>query len=296
MLVVIFNHKFNKNIPLLRNLYKERFENLAFIVPFYEGCDDDVIPVYESSYQFEGYIAQAEAKLSKYPVSHFIFIGDDLILNPQINQDNILPVLSVGQEDAYIESITPLKETNSWFYWRFTDAMNAFKTAGVNYASEIPSLENARNKAEEFGFNDVSIHGYIKSHTLSIKKLRGCVNEVFNRVVNPLDIEYPLFTGYSDFLVIPKAKIKEYAKICGVFAAMGLFVEIAIPTALVLMFDVNNVKTQKDTTILTPKLWEVKKEVVEFEKNCNYKIDRMEQYWPDNYLYLHPVKLSKWSE
>lgn len=294
VLVIIFNHRFDKNIPILRTLYSHRFDKLMFIVPFYNGEDEDVIPVYESSYQFEGYIAQAYPVLRECKYSHYIFIGDDLILNPEINQDNVLNYLGVGEGDAYIESITPLKNTNTWQYSRFADADLAFRTRAVNYESEIPSLEEARNKAEEFEFTDYTIDWRIQTPPIPIRHVRTLVDSVYNRYIHPIKIEYPLFSGYSDFLVIPASKLQDFAHLFGVFAAMRLFVEIAIPTSYVLLMDRDHVRTQRDATLLTPKMWMPSDLVAQFEQNCGYATANMKECWPKEYMYLHPVKLSKW--
>lgn len=58
-LMVIYNHRFDKNIELIEKLYSPSFSNIFHIIPFYDGNKENVIPVYESSYQFEGYISQA---------------------------------------------------------------------------------------------------------------------------------------------------------------------------------------------------------------------------------------------
>ena len=81
-LVIEFNHRFDKNLPLLRKIYGERFSEIRFLMPFYDGADADVIPVYESSWQFQGYLIQAYEKLKDIPCTHYLFIGDDLIINP----------------------------------------------------------------------------------------------------------------------------------------------------------------------------------------------------------------------
>ena len=57
-LVVIYNHRFDGNISIVEDLYRERFSNIFHLVPFYDGDRPDVIPVYENSFQFQGYIAQ----------------------------------------------------------------------------------------------------------------------------------------------------------------------------------------------------------------------------------------------
>ena len=59
-------------------------------MPFYDGADNDVIPVYESSYQFQGYFIQAYDKLKNIPCTHYLFIGDDLIINPDFDEINFI--------------------------------------------------------------------------------------------------------------------------------------------------------------------------------------------------------------
>ena len=58
--------------------------------PFSTFCEDDeVIPVYETSIHFQGFFAQAYSHLPK-DFDYYIFCADDLILNPQLNEDNII--------------------------------------------------------------------------------------------------------------------------------------------------------------------------------------------------------------
>lgn len=295
-LVVIFNHKFNKNIPILRELYGERFRKIRFLVPFYEGNDDDVIPVCDSSYQFQGYITQAYKTLKDDDASHFLFIGDDLILAPFLNENNILDYLGVGEKDAYIESITSLKKTDYWYYSRFQSVHDAFHQVAVNYKNEIPNLQFFEKKALEFGIGEYKIDRHVKCKKYGWKHVRLNVNRIFNTIVNPIEIEYPLATGYSDFFVLPSEKLKEFSRLSGVFAAMRLFVETAIPTALMLTMDKQTLKTQKDAKLYTKKLWWHTETARKFEEDCQYKVSNMDEFWPEKYAYLHPIKLSRWEK
>ena len=109
-LIIIFNHKYEHNFPLLRKIYSERFSRIYFICPFYEGTDKDVISIYESSYYFQGYVYQAHDFLMNLDVDLFLFIGDDLLLDPDINERNIYEKLNLEHEkrDLYIGSIYSL--------------------------------------------------------------------------------------------------------------------------------------------------------------------------------------------
>src|SRR5438309_2566399 len=53
-LIIVFNHRYDKNIPLLETLYEGRFSNIYYLVPFYDGEKENVIPVYENSFRFQG--------------------------------------------------------------------------------------------------------------------------------------------------------------------------------------------------------------------------------------------------
>ena len=53
-LAVVFNHRFEQNLPLLRALYRGRFSTVRFLVPFYRGDDPDVVPVFDTSATIEG--------------------------------------------------------------------------------------------------------------------------------------------------------------------------------------------------------------------------------------------------
>lgn len=293
-LVIIFNHKYEKNIPLLKELYGKRFKNILFIMPFHKGDNNDVIPVYESSFCFEGYIAQAHRNILKMQCDHYVFIGDDLLLSPKLNEDNIGIEFCLSNNDAYIESLTPLKYTD-WPYDRFNQAFLAINNPGVNYKQEIPQMEEAVSKAKEYGFDDISIGRWVHTHPYKISSIRRRLDRVYNTLFHPLNIDYPLVTGYSDFIILPRDKIASFSQMMGVFAAIGLHAEIAIPTGLMLSFSPCNLKTQKDIQMKTNKMWMPNTIATEFENKCKFKLDNIEKCWPQEYAYIHPIKLSKWN-
>ena len=152
-LAIIFNHKFNKNIPILDKIYRNRFNNLYYIVPFnmvqIEGIEPKkIITVYETSYCFQGYIAQAYEKIKSIEYSHYVFIGDDQILNPSFNENNMLDYLNIKENESYIKEIISydeiangsLKDQSNKLY----NILSAFRTnVGVSYQNEIPSYYEA---------------------------------------------------------------------------------------------------------------------------------------------------------
>jgi hypothetical protein len=87
-LIIVYNHQYNANIDILENMYSKRFRNIFHLVPFYRGDKHNVISVYENSFYFQGYVSQAFKVFFSSNFEHYFFIGDDLILNPLINQEN----------------------------------------------------------------------------------------------------------------------------------------------------------------------------------------------------------------
>ena len=88
-LLILFNHRFDRNLPLLDKMYKERFSHIRYIVPFYDGDRDDVISVFSRSIFFESYIAQAYNVLKDEDFDYFYIVADDMIINPKINENNL---------------------------------------------------------------------------------------------------------------------------------------------------------------------------------------------------------------
>ena len=91
-LLIIYNHRYDKNIEPLEQIYAGRFSYIYHIVPFYDGQKENVIPVYESSFYFEGYIAQCFQHLKDKGFTHYFFVADDLMLNPLITEQNLFEI------------------------------------------------------------------------------------------------------------------------------------------------------------------------------------------------------------
>ena len=83
--IIIYNHRYDQNIPVLEELFLKKFSNIFHIVP-HDGNKSNVISVYENSKFYSGYIAQSVNQFYSTKFEHYMFIGDDLILNPVINE------------------------------------------------------------------------------------------------------------------------------------------------------------------------------------------------------------------
>lgn len=301
-LVVIFNHKYNKNISVLEEIYGGKYSSLYYIVPFnndeIKGIGKDrIISVYETSYCFQGYIAQAYNQIKNQEYSHYIFIGDDLILNPKLNENNILSELSLLKDESYIKEIVPYGDiTNGSLVDqsnKLYNILSAFNiNVGVSYKDEIPDFNEACEMCRRHGMKISKKlplkffmnKGYIYPKYLPLTIVTLAINRGFK-------LPYPLFKAYSDMIVIDQNSMDEFCRLSGIFAAMNIFVETAIPLAM--LFSCNKIKQEKDLNYYGVENWG--KEIEAFEKKYHRDLNYLFNNYEENVIYYHPVKLSRWT-
>lgn len=309
-LVFIFNHRYDKNIPILEERYKDRFSNIFHLVPFYDAEKDNVIPVYEHSFYFQGYIAQASRELkSKGDFDHFIFVGDDLLLHPKVNENNYKEFFRIQKDDSFITFIRDLVATGD----DGTDLFLMHKAmffevpskpgTGLEITKEIPSYAEALIKFKEKGFEEPYIaprHVYYPPKRTDFKKTifgeyyyRRRKKEVKKLLQqDKVRVSYPIVNGFSDLVIVPKSDFNEFARLCGIFAAAQLFVEYAIPTIMLMVC--KRIVTQDDLDKKALLLWDDDR--IKFEEKYDLSFDNLVDNFPDEVLYVHPVKLSKWQK
>lgn len=293
-LIIVFNHKYLDNIDKLKYYYKDKFSNIYFLMPFYRGDEENVISVYESSYRFQGYFMQGYKTFFEEKNTHYVFIGDDLLLNPAINEKNIAEWFKIKFGDGYIHSLRKLKDMSQWYYERFVRADRAFRNSGVNYGSEIPTIKEAEQRALRFGLDDFCI-SHVKKYRKSSNIYKRIGESLLNHLVK-LHISYPLLAGYSDIVIVPQECIYDFCHISGIFAAMNMFVEIAVPTAL--MLTCRNIVTAEDLSVIADEMWHPEIYADLIHSVCiktEYKMQALFDVFPMEYAYLHPIKLSKWT-
>ena len=149
-LIIIFNHRYDRNIPLLREMYKSRFTNIRFLMPFYDGEEEDVIPVYESSYHFQGYFMQSYRELMSLECDAFLFISDDQIINPLLNERNVLNWLHMNEKDIYLDSYADVNSEGMFEWFPTKKIAQAFETRGMEYKRYLPSYNEAVKLYENF--------------------------------------------------------------------------------------------------------------------------------------------------
>jgi hypothetical protein len=312
-LVIIYNHPYTENIEILENIYGKQFSNIYHLVPFYNGEKSNVIPVYESSYYFHGYIAQGFKFFFKDDFDHYFFIADDLLLNPVINENNYAEHLKLKKNTCFLPGFITLHDRVR-FWYRVNDAFSyRINLPGVEASSQLPDYDVALKIFKNFGleikplkFNQIwetptSMNALcLKIIQDRLYIIRYMVSKFFKRQYH---LPYPLVGGYSDIFVVSSDALKQFCHYCGIFAVTKLFVEVALPTSLVL--SAKEIVTEKDLNLQGKALWPdgwgrlngddvpAKGDYKELGK-YNFQLRSLLKDFPAHYLYLHPVKLSTW--
>ena len=285
-LLVVYNHRYDKNIPIVEALYKNKFSHVYHLVPFYDGDKENVIPVFDNSFFFHNYIAQAYQHIKTLGFTHFFVVADDMVLNPIINENNLWDKLGINVSDCYIPKLNPLQEGTDFWPW-ITNALK-YKTSqpGVEIQKILPSKEEA---LERFSFYNLPT-GRIPLRRVLTKDRDLLYNRVIKQLPFSLTLDYPLVTAYSDIFLITGGNMQRFFQILGAFAATRLFVELAIPTALVLTVD--NLKTDKDVKLKKGDVWFWKINL--FGQQYEFNLSSLIEHFPSDKFYVHPVKMSKW--
>lgn len=303
-LIIVFNHRFDKNIPVLEKIYSSRFSGIYFLVPFYNGNHPNVIPVYESSNFFQSYFAQGYNRFFKEDFTHYIFTGDDCLLNPSVNENNFLELTGLHEKTDLISGFIELHKLSGRPWWHAFKAVDFFNNRkGAEIKRELPSYEEAVKKFNQHGIDvrPLTKENIFGNQTPPNKKwLEYWLFKQYHLMYKwkpykkngKIELPYPVAGSYSDVVIVTKESIYDFCRYCGIMAAVGLFVEFAIPTALLLAS--NKIMQEKDISLKGKALWSAA-EVEEVEKTFNKSLTSLMKGFPAGQLYFHPVKLSKWN-
>lgn len=283
-LLVIYNHRFDKNISRINELYSNQFSHIFHVMPFYDGQEPNVIPVFDSSYCFSGYIAQAYSHLRTHGFTHFFIIADDMILNPTINEHSIWNILGIDYRDTYIDEIVCFQYGGKRWWRRIIDALDYTPNQlGIELRGILPTKEEAQRR---FDFHKLPYTPIPRKELLRNPRKK----DFLKMLTRSCSLKYPLVRAYSDILLIPADIMPKFANYCGAFAATRLFVEMAIPTALILSTDY--IKLNADIKLETGAMWT--QEDLKILTPYNHNLEMLLTHFPSHKLYLHPIKLSQW--
>jgi hypothetical protein len=298
-LVIIYNHQFNANIDVLESVYRGRFSTIFHLMPFYRGERRNVLPVYENSLYFQGYVAQAARHLVDLKVDHFLFVADDLLLNPRIDEQSYQELLGIDAESCFVPGFIKLEEVKRWWS-RCRDAM-LFSTRqeGLEVEQQIPDAAEARRQFKKHGLDPGSLsyvsvtptprrvrsprslRNYVRYHALGLVK-----------AFKSYKLRYPMVGSYSDIFAVSKRSFPAFAHYCGVFAALRLHVEIAVPTAMVLASD--KISSEESAPLRGVALWS--EEEMKMLEPYGRSLSKLLANFPEEHMYIHPIKLSQWQD
>ncbi len=310
-LLVVYNHRYDKNIERVEALYAGKFSHVYHLMPFYDGTVPNVIPVYASSFQFQSYISQAYTHLKNQGFTHYFIVSDDMLLNPIINEQNLWDTLQLDKDSCMLPAIVELQQcTNKWE--RVGDAVAYRMTVlGVEVSSILPTYEDACQRFRNHGISTEALTPDVYQNVGKYRKRRKFLGIKLwrkNKVPAQLQLDYPLCAGYSDIFLVTADCMQNFCTYCGAFAAQNLFVEVAIPTAMVLAADkltyldtemgashLNQLKLKGGDMWPERNMWFIGDNTLQnIITSSNYSLQTLIENFPKDRLFLHPIKLSKW--
>ena len=190
--------------------------------------------------------------------------------------------------------------------------IRAYAGIHLEIEHEFPSTEEALEKMKQQGLSirPLSRNELFGEFTLKTNSLAN-KSRLFLRIATFLrhpfktnyTLPFPFVGSYSDITLVAADSIDRFVHMCGLFGATGLFAEVAIPTALVLSTH-SKIVTEKDTRRKGESFWKNSEAIFwkseESDEN-NLKnrfkdLDDLLLRFPDNYIYIHPIKLSQWTK
>lgn len=319
-LVVLFNHQYDRNIPVIREIYSGRFSGLLQLMPYYRGGDPDVCSVYGNSFQFYDYILQARERIRNLEGDYILIIGDDLLLNPKFDEFSTPSLLGIHGDgtcylDGFVDVSLPQCYRGTVEAHRFSMTPPGIDAGSVN--KNVPSYEEARQilksrnlmRHDELSRVRMFLPKWCPSGGIHAnwKVLKGRIWHLLNHWkhrIKKYPYSYPVVFGYSDIVCLPKGKFDDFCRILEVFAAWNMFVELAIPTALQLLPG-TRLATLEDTRYKSGNVWfpqdpehfEAMNGVIEeLVSSSSGDIGKLLSSFPEEYLYLHPMKLSRFGK
>jgi hypothetical protein len=299
-LVVLFNHAYPDNIPALRRIYGGRFSRIVFLLPNRRVPDPACFTAYRGSYTFQGLVADAREFLLAQGADVYVFAADDLILNPALTEDTVAGSLRLGEQDGFVPEFKflagrrhgadgrpgPESPGRDWPWTRRVlsrfDPRHPMLGSGVEgYLAELPDRETAIRAFRQYGEPLLSV----EIPPLPRRGLRRLLSGLDRPSAHELPL--PLAYGISDLFAVRRSRLDRLAHYLGILASLDLFVEVAVPTALILAAE--RVVTADEAGwqfSWSPSSWN------SIEHTFRSLLE-LETRYPASQLFVHPVKLSK---
>lgn len=267
-------------------------------MPFYDGDRPNVIPVYESSYYFQSYIAQAYQQIKTMGFTQYFIVADDMIINPDINEDNLFELTGIPLNHCYINNLSSLHGGEKPWTYKYNAYLYNPVQKGLEIRKILPPYEAALETLNRKGFypKSLSFGEVLRDGFGAIAhKRKRILFQTIRTFFSHKKLKYPLVGGWCDILLLTDDIMPAFCKYSGAFAASNLFVEIAIPTSLLLSTEhlatSEDIKLKNNIPLITS--WTPKHQE-EFYKKYNYKLEALMDDYPKDRFFIHPIKLSQW--
>ena len=316
VLVVIYNHRYPQNVPIINHIYGDRFSQIYHLMPFYQRPGDEkgdktedqnIIPVYDNSLYFQGFVAHGFHNYYQEGAPHYIFIADDLMLDPLINENNYADYFNLTENSGFIDGLSYLDSPFAPGGWGYSALGYEFNVdvPHLEEIHELPSAAEANKRFQSLGLDAIDFNNEEKPfvpgirfceptlHAPSRKSLKylGVKIVKIRNKIKPYKLNYPLVKGSVDLFIVPRSTIHQFCYYCGIFAAANLLVEIAIPTTMALVSD--EIILERDIANKIG-LNHNYSEVARILAQHGNDPEKLFNDWQSEYLYIHPIKLSSW--
>lgn len=290
-LVILFNHPFPKNIGKLRAIYGERFDDIVFLMPVIRVDDPAVITVYRGGFNFHGHVADALDALEARGSELYMFCQDDLLLHPALTPSSFWQNASFDQHDGFIPEPKSFSGPGheDWFWndrvlSRLAEPTSPLFGGGVEaFTRHLPGVDEARVR-----FARYNIDAMVYPKPWPPKPgWAGLLGRAVKGKASPAPLPYPLAVAFSDFFALRRDALRPVGQYLGLFAAMDLFVEVSIPSAMIL--GCQNVATLGDTPWSVHIDWTDRNELA---SRAPTDLETVYEGFGNSLLYTHPVKLS----
>lgn len=300
-LVVIHNHFHRGNAERIHAIYGKRFSELVQLEPF--AASPQSVTVYARSFEFSSYIAQALDVIEAVSASHILFIADDLLLSPDLNERSVLPAFGISSPDQGYISDWIRFDKLSFAWMRAEEALTwSPNDPGVRTDWALPSSDYAAAALQHHGcYSDsVNIRGLVRRPSPRSRGLRGMIHATASAafhnarnirlILSSRRLPYPLVGGFSDVFIVPKGDLRLFGHLCGLFGTTRLFAEIAVPTALAL--SCKSVQTETVSEVQGFPMWTAA-ELHDLENRYSQQLSGLLDSMPHS-SWIHPVKISRW--
>ena len=184
------------------------------------------------------------------------------MIKPVINENNYQEYFKLKDNSCFIPNFITLSDVKGRWHRLGEASMYNMKGQGVEAESQLPKYDDAVKHFNKHGLKVEPLHF---DQIYGEKKLKYCRSmhdfiEYFRYKIKakkqrhkPVHLQYPLVGSYSDIFVVSSDAIRLFCHYCGVFASTNLFVELGLPTAMVLCAE--NIVQEKDLDFYGIGLW-----------------------------------------